>query len=407
MAASGETGAPSIVEGSDGLRILHVMRAPVGGLFRHVVDLARSQAQSGASVGVVVDANTGGPDAEQALAALAPSLTLGLTRLPMHRLPHPDDLRVAWRVARLVQTLRPDIVHGHGAKGGLYTRLPALLPGFPQPSHRLARVYTPHGGSLHFHPSSPVGRVFMIAERIMGRVTDLIPFESDYARRRYVETVGEPRALSPVVRNGLAETEFEPVEPDPDAADFLFVGEMRYSKGVDTLLEAFARLEGRPRLTLIGSGADEQAFRALANRLGVAGRVAFLARMDGREAFRQGRILVSPSRAESLPYVVLEAIAAKLPIVASNVGGVCEIFGEKADRLIPADDADALAAAMRGALAMTEGDRRALAARMAEHVHESFTLDLMTEGVLRGYRDALRAAGSADCLVSAPLRTGD
>ncbi len=62
------------------LKILHVMRSPVGGLFRHVVDLVRGQAARGHRVGIVADATTGGARAEAEFAALAPDLVLGLTR---------------------------------------------------------------------------------------------------------------------------------------------------------------------------------------------------------------------------------------------------------------------------------------------------------------------------------------
>ncbi len=324
-------------ERGSGLRILHIMRAPVGGLFRHVIDLSRAQAQAGHSVGLVADSTSGGASAQSSLDDLLPSLALGVQRFPMRRLPHPDDLSNAWRIAALVQRLRPDVVHGHGAKGGLYARLPALLPGYPQPLGPCARVYTPHGGTLHFRADRPLGHAFFAAERMMARVTDLICFESAYARRRFVETVGLPQGLSPVVHNGLSPEEFAPATPDLDAADFLFVGEMRAAKGVEDLLEAFARLPGGRRLALVGSGEEEGAFRALAERLGVAERTTFLGRsVRSWDAFRRGRILVVPSRAESLPYTVLEAIAAQTPVVATNVGGIPEIFGRHADRLAPA-----------------------------------------------------------------------
>ncbi|WP_457797014.1 glycosyltransferase family 4 protein [Methylocystis sp. S23] len=372
-----------------GLRILHVMRAPVGGLFRHVADLARAQAEAGCQVGVVADSLTGGADAAGALETLSPFLALGVTRLPMRRLPHPDDLHIAWRVAALVRLLSPDIVHGHGAKGGLYARLPRILPIFPHPARPVARVYTPHGGTLHFRADTLAGRVFFTAERIMGRVTDLLPFESDYARRRFIETIEAPRALAPVVHNGLAASEFAPVTPAPDAADFVFIGEMRVAKGVEDLLRAFASLPEDPRLALVGSGQDEAAFRALTRRLGLESRVTFHARMPAREALARGRILVVPSRAESLPYIVLEAIAAKIPVVATNVGGVPEIFGPRAARLAAPRDPSGLATAMRAMLDMSPAARGALAEEMAEIVKADFTIESMTEGVLRGYRAAL------------------
>lgn len=118
MASDGDQCAAERTAGRGGLRILHVMRAPVGGLFRHVVDLTRAQAKAGHEVGIVADSTTGGDAAEGIFAQLRPSLALGLERLPMRRLPHPDDLRVAWRVASLLRRCEPDVLHGHGAKGG-------------------------------------------------------------------------------------------------------------------------------------------------------------------------------------------------------------------------------------------------------------------------------------------------
>ncbi|WP_424362823.1 glycosyltransferase family 4 protein [Methylocystis parvus] len=392
MAAADDQDARDDAAFPSGLRILHIMRAPVGGLFRHVADLTRAQAASGCKVGVVADSLTGGEDAERILGELSPHLALGVTRLPMRRLPHPDDLRIAWRIASRVRELRPDIVHGHGAKGGLYARLPAVLPIFPSADHRPARAYTPHGGSLHFRPNSLPGRVFFTAELIMGRVTDLMPFESDYARRRFSETVEPPRAHAPVVHNGLSPQEFEPVAPTPDAADFIFIGEMRVAKGVEDLLRAFAALPGDLRLALVGSGVDEARFRALAQDLGLADRVTFHPRMPTRDALALGKILVVPSRAESLPYIVLEAIAAQTPIVSTQVGGIPEIFGSQASLLAPASDPAALAVAMRAMIDMSPTTRAALAEEMAGFVKDRFTIDLMNQGVLSGYRAALRRA---------------
>ena len=105
------------------MNILHVFRAPVGGLFRHVVDLARGQIARGHRVGLIADSRTGGERAEETLAALAPQLALGLTRLPMHRQLNPGDAIAAWHVTRRITQTGAHVVHGHGAKGGAYARL--------------------------------------------------------------------------------------------------------------------------------------------------------------------------------------------------------------------------------------------------------------------------------------------
>jgi glycosyltransferase involved in cell wall biosynthesis len=373
------------------LRILHVMRAPVGGLFRHVADLSRAQARAGHSVGIVADSATGGAEAARHLEALSPSLALGVTRLPMHRFPHPDDLRIAWRIACLSRKLSPDIVHGHGAKGGLFARLPALLPGFLAPAGPVARIYTPHGGSLHFDEASLPGAIFFAVERMLAPVTDFAPFESDYARQRFRKAVAAPPSLARVVHNGLLPEEFEPVTPEDEAADFVFIGEMRVAKGVEDLLRAFAALAADLRLALVGSGLDEEAFRQMTEHLNLSRRVEFLPRMPTREALRRGRILVTPSRAESLPYIVIEAIAARRPVIATSVGGVPEIFGAQAHRLVAPGDPDGLATAMREMLHMDRAARDALTNDLAQDAHTRFTVERMNEDILQGYRAALAA----------------
>ena len=94
------------------MRILHVLRSPVGGLFRHVLDLARGQAARGHQVGIVADASTGGERAELALAALSPCLALGLTRVAMSRHIGVSDLGAQRHVARRARETQANVLHG-------------------------------------------------------------------------------------------------------------------------------------------------------------------------------------------------------------------------------------------------------------------------------------------------------
>lgn len=139
------------------LRILHVLRAPLGGLFRHVVDLAREQAARGHQVGLVCDSSTGGDQAALTLADLAPSLALGVTRVAMSRNPGFDDIGAFAHVIARSRACAPDVIHGHGSKGGLYARLPGLW------SKSAVRAYTPHGGSFNYRPGSRAHQVYMLA----------------------------------------------------------------------------------------------------------------------------------------------------------------------------------------------------------------------------------------------------
>ncbi len=371
------------------LRIVHVLRAPLGGLFRHVVDLAEMQIARGHQVGLVTDSLTGGDAASASLSAMESRLALGLMRLPMRRLPHPTDLADMWRIDKHLRGLRPDVVHGHGAKGGLFARAPGVLRASP-----VVRAYTPHGGSFNYKPGTKSHRLFMRVEAMLARGTDLLLFESDYIAGRFNTYVDAHRPLQRTIVNGLSEAEFQPVAPDADAADLLYVGELRSAKGIDTLIDALA-IAGKtlgtvPNLVLVGSGPDKAQLEEQAARRGIADRIRFAGAMPAREAFRLGRMLVVPSRAESLPYVVLEAAAARVPMIATRVGGIPEIFGSYADRLITCNDpallSQAIAIAQQTAHASLARDADAL----ADHVASRFTLGAMVDGVLAGYADARR-----------------
>lgn len=385
------------------LKIVHVLRAPLGGLFRHVVDLTREQIALGHQVGLIVDSTTGGARADEILAELSPKLALGVMRVAMHRAPHVTDFAAVARISRRLSDLHPDVVHGHGAKGGAYAR----LPGFWNFGARPIRAYTPHGGSFNYKPGSAAHTAYMAAETLLSRTTDLLLFESAYIGRRYHELVRGARAIERVIVNGVSPAELIPVEPAPDAADLFYIGELRSAKGIDTLLDSLPLVERtigrRPTLVLVGSGPDREALMRHAANVGYSDAVTFAGAMPAREAFRLGRILVVPSRAESLPYVVLEAAGARVPMVATNVGGIPEIFGPYADTLIPCDQPNILAQALSAKLLSSNADNDAAAARLATYVGGKFTLANMVDGVLAGYREALarnepRRSGAASAL---------
>ena len=163
----------------------------------------------------------------------------------------------------------------------------------------------------------------------------------------------------------------------PDASDLVFIGELRMLKGIDVLIDAIAllRRNGRPvTATLVGDGADRAAFLAQVERLGLKSAVRFLPAMPARRAQALGRVMVVPSRVESLPYMVLEAAASAKPLIATRVGGIPEIYRALAQHLVPPEDAAALAQAIRQALEHPELAAET-AARLRERVAASFSLE--------------------------------
>ena len=107
-------------------------------------------------------------------------------------------------------------------------------------------------------------------------------------------------------------------------------------------------------------------------------------------AFALGRCLVVPSRAESLPYIVLEAAAAGIPLITTNVGGIPEVYGPQANRLVPPADVPALARAIAAVTTDIAGARNE-ALTLRSRVQAEFSADTMTDGVLAAYEEALQS----------------
>jgi glycosyltransferase involved in cell wall biosynthesis len=385
------------------LRIIHIVRAPIGGIFRHISDLAIAQTRAGHQVGVVCDASTGGPFEDAAIARLAPQLALGIARFPMRRQVTPGDLKAAGSLYRHIRDLKPDVLHGHGAKGGVFAR--AIGTVLRMRGRKVTRIYCPHGGSLHYDASKIEGKVYFALERLQQRFTDGLVFVSDYEYSAYESKVTPPRIAARVVYNGLMPEEFSAVQPQDDAVDFLFIGMLRDLKGPDLFIEALSRMKTvfglTPRAHIVGEGDDRARYEAMVRDHGLEEQVTFLGPLPAREAFALTRCVVVPSRAEAMPYIVLETVAANVPLIATRVGGIPEIFGRYADKLVTPGNAEDLASAMATAYSDPEAMRRR-AEGQRKCLSETFNVDLMNDRITslyletRGHKRTDKAGRSSD-----------
>jgi glycosyltransferase involved in cell wall biosynthesis len=140
-------------------------------------------------------------------------------------------------------------------------------------------------------------------------------------------------------------------------------------------------------LTLAGDGEESANLKAQVERLGLGEAARFIGHVKARYGFSKGSLLVVPSRGDSMPYVVIEAAAAGIPMVAANVGGIPEIFDSHTDALFAPNIAAAMADAIETALedpAAAQGRAKSLRERIFLH----FSQKAMVEGVLAGYREA-------------------
>ena len=190
------------------------------------------------------------------------------------------------------------------------------------------------------------GKFYLTTERLLMLRGDLFLFESEFSAEIFRRKIGEPRGLVRVAHNGVSRQEFEPVVASPDATDLVFLGELRHVKGIDVLIEAIAQLRrnGRPVTATSGRLRAGPTTPCRPRSRPSASATSFRSKAPcrGPEALKLGRVMVVPSRFESLPYVVLEAAAGGVPLIATRVGGIPEIYGSQSAALVPPEDAAAL-----------------------------------------------------------------
>jgi glycosyltransferase involved in cell wall biosynthesis len=333
-------------------------------------------------VGLICDSSTGDRAAEAALESLDELCDLGVRRITMHRIPGVSDLSTIRALRTILDNQSADIVHGHGAKGAAYARLLG---------RRLkARiVFTPHGGILHFSASTPNGRIYITLERVLRRWTSGAIFESEFAREAYVQKIGPITFPNCVVYNGVHECEYDRLPRGDEEYDFVFVGELRSLKGIYELIEATAAIrQERPvSLLMAGAGGEEARLRARIDELGAADSISLSPPIyPATKAFAQARCVVAPSLSESFPYIVLEALAAGVPVVTTCVGGIPEMFGPYAEQLIQAGDAGDLKTAMLAVL--DDPDTATVNAdALYQHVKQRFRVSSMADRSIAFYRE--------------------
>lgn len=372
------------------LRIIHCFRSPVGGIFRHVRDLVNYHHAQGHKIGILCDNSTGGEFEEKLFEGIVDKLELGLMRMPIKRAITPSDFAATRKIYKQIKSLQPDVLHGHGAKGGAYVR---VIGSFMRGSQsRVTRTYSPHGGSLHYDRKSLKGKIIFAIERFLERITDAIVFVSDHERQAYNDKVGPPKTNTYLVYNGLNEEDFQPVVNKKNASDFLYIGMMRDLKGPDVFIDAFRlteQLVGRPlSATMVGDGPDKETYQDKIIKMGLGKRIDMHPAMNARAAFALSQSVVVPSRAEAMPYIVMETVAANKPIISTNVGGIPEILGTDSSTMVPPDDVNKLAEKM--ARAITEEGWLASVQPDRDEFTKRFSVQTMAEGILDVYREPSR-----------------
>jgi len=304
--------------------------------------------------------------------------------VPVHRFPVRKRLLPGLTMPMMVGLIDAlsesgaDVIHAHSHRYGHVLEAAAVAD----------RLRIPLVVSTHYHPAGPREPTW---KRGLLRVQDVVFGMTAYrvARALVVQTDQEAalvREFAPgkklrTIPPGIDLKAWSTPETDrPEGLDlpeeyFLFVGRVAPNKGLPTLLDALARLEASARRPLVLMGRDwgeRIRLEARARELGIADRVRFLGHVESLSAYRGvirgARALVLVSEWEAFGLVLLEAMVAGTPVVATAVGGVPDVLdGGRAGRLVPYGDPVALAGALRSVVE-DEPETRRLRAAASERV---------------------------------------
>jgi glycosyltransferase involved in cell wall biosynthesis len=387
-------------EGSP-IRVLRVIaRLNMGGPALHVTYLARGLAERGYETTLVAgDVGRG----EESMAFVAERAGVEVVRLPglSRDLSPVHDAVAAWRIARIIRRVRPDVVHTHTAKAGAIGRAAALLAG---PGRRPVVVHTFHGHVLRGYFGTAGTLLFRGIETALARVTDRLIAVSPEVRDELVGLHVAPREKFSVVRLGI---ELEPrVRFEGDAgevrrrhgipADKFVVGwfgRMTAVKRTEDLLTMLAGVRVRgvdALLLLVGDGDDRERLEQRAHDLGLARSCLFVGyQEDVAPWYAICDAVVLTSASEGTPVTIIEALAAGRPVVATRVGGVPDVVEEgETGFLVRPHDTHALAERLE----ILAGDPErgiAMGELGRQRVLERYAVDRLVSDVDALYRELL------------------
>lgn len=388
------------------VRVLRVIaRLNVGGPALHVSYLTRGLAAHGYETTLVAgDVGRG----EESMAFVAEREGIEVVQLKglSRELSPVRDAVAAVHLARLIRRLRPDVLHTHTAKAGAIGRVAALLAGRRRPR---VVVHTFHGHVLRGYFGSAGSLVFRIIETALARITDSLVAVSPEVRDELVRLGVAPARKFTVIRLGI---DLEPrvaCDAEPAAirarigvaADRFVVGwfgRMTAVKRTDDLLDALAALRERgvdALLLLVGDGADRERLERLAHGRGLARSVLFLGyQEDVARWYAVCDAIVLTSANEGTPVTLIEALAARRPVVATRVGGVPDVVEEGVTGYL-VRPGDTHAVAERLALLAADPElRRRMGEAGRVQVLERYAVDRLVADVDRLYRALLPTASA-------------
>lgn len=300
--------------------IVQILRSPEGGIRKHVVDILENLA-SDSYRKIFITSLT---ESDRDLSYLKELYDVEFFNLKINDKPGFLDIVNIFKIYFYLFKINNLVLHGHGAKGGLYARVCGKL--------LFAKsVYTPHGGSLHRVFGKIKSFVYDGVEKILIPLTDKFIFESNYSQNEFHKHVGDVSFKEVVNYNGVRFSSTQKnIQYTPGTEIHLAsFGLLRHLKGHDIVLESLGILKQKNipfKYVIYGYGEKEEELKKIISRLEIEDFVKIENYSENiLEKMCDFDFIVHPSRFESFGYVPVEAMSVKVPVITSYEGGLKEV----------------------------------------------------------------------------------
>lgn len=355
----------------------------LGGASIHLIDLAKGMINRGYQVHILVGGT--GAFTEELLKNNISFTSLKYLKREISLI---DDVLGFWEIKKHLKQLKPDVVHCHSSKAGLLGRLAAK-------SLSLSVVFTAHGWAFTEGISLKKQKIYAKIEKFLVNFSDHIITVSEFDRiYGFSFGVGSLDMVT-TVHNGIPiqDSKITVVKQIDQPCKVIMVARFDDQKDQMTLIQALGLLKNKNWvMEFIGSGPTLERCKQEANKLGLEDKIKFLGQQRNVKDFlNNSDIFVLSTNYEGFPLTILEAMRAKLPVIATNVGGNNEsVINKETGFLIKKNDVQDLSRALSTLI-----DDRNLAIEMGKRGYDrfitNFTHDLMLKKILKIYTDVMTA----------------
>lgn len=368
------------------IKVLQILGDPVGGIRKHVHDIIMNLNKDFDFY--YVSSNNVDLSFSDEIKCLDPLIN-SRKQLNISKEPSLSDLKNFFIVYLFVRKNKVDVIHGHGAKGGLYARIVGWLCGCKV-------IYTPHGGAAHDMFTPFKDKIYKTVEKVLYYPTDIFLFESHYTKKSFLNRIGRKGTIKSVVNfNGVDLSSYLPVQNSSNRpiVSIGFFGMLRKEKGVLFSLEVVARLiesNNNIRYHIFGAGHLMSQIQGKIVELKIEDFVTLHGETETPYIHMQKMdIVFMPSMFESFGYVAVESMIFEKSLVFSSAGALPDTCEFNRDYMFESGSVDDAVEKLTDAIdnVDTPENKKRLKA-VADMASSKYSIDGMINTIRNVYEDS-------------------